>query len=173
MIIPAFDKVRNHFTKRCPATYKAIFMVFNLVNPSFTMATQRITAIFLRSLNQQVTGQTSVVVKPNELELESALARPIWKKTYNSQASAADLAASLAYDIIQGHLFMDGNRRTAFWAVNEYLKDIEASFFTAGTPGETPSGAAMGQINRAHKEVARGELNEEDLAAVYRKALGM
>lgn len=146
-------------------------MVFNLVNPSFTMATQRITAIFLRSLNQQVTGQTSVVVKPNELE--SALARPIWKKTYNAQASAADLAASLAYGIIQGHPFMDGNKRTAFWAANEYLKDIEASFFTAGTPGETPSEAAMGQINRAHEEVARGELNEEDLAAVYRKALGM
>ena len=57
-------------------TNNAILTVVSAVYSNI-MATQRITEMFVRNLNQQLTGQ-SVVVKPNELS--SALVLPAWKQ---------------------------------------------------------------------------------------------
>lgn len=62
----------------------------------------------------------SQVVKPNELE--SALARPLHAAVYEPNRHATYLAATLSYGIINGHPFLDGNKRTAFFLANEYLR---------------------------------------------------
>ncbi|TDL30215.1 hypothetical protein BD410DRAFT_709152 [Rickenella mellea] len=133
------------------------------------MATQRITAAFVRTLNQQVTGTAGLVVKPNELQ--SALSRPLWKQTYAPDATPAQLAASLAFGIFQNHPFMDGNKRTAFWTANEYLKDIRGTGFIAGMPHNTSSEWAMQVIHSAHADVATGAMDEAGLSEVYEQAL--
>lgn len=133
------------------------------------MASKRVTEAFVYSINQKLTGR-SVVVKANELS--SALARPGWKQRYHPTASPSELAASLAYGIIQGHPFMDGNKRTAFWAANEFLKDLGTAGFTQGTVDTTNSDIAMNPIDDAHSRVAQGSLDEAGLSAVYRSALG-
>ncbi|KIY49001.1 hypothetical protein FISHEDRAFT_23115, partial [Fistulina hepatica ATCC 64428] len=69
---------------------------------------------------QLVHPSESHLVKPNELE--SALARPLHVSVYEPHRPAAFLAASLAFGLIKGHPFMDGNKRTAFFLVNEYLR---------------------------------------------------
>ncbi|KAJ7687392.1 hypothetical protein B0H17DRAFT_1013085 [Mycena rosella] len=51
----------------------------------------------------------SQVVKPNELL--SALARPAYRAHYEPDRDAAFLAATLAYGLILGHPFLDGNKR--------------------------------------------------------------
>jgi prophage maintenance system killer protein len=59
---------------------------------------------FARAINAQIVHPaTSQVVKLNELE--SALARPLHKSNYQPESSAADLAATLSYGIIKGHLY--------------------------------------------------------------------
>jgi len=134
------------------------------------MATRRITAAFVQNINHKITGN-SVVVKPNELD--SALVRPAWKQRYNPQASASQLAASLAFGLIQGHPFIDGNKRTAFWVVNEYLKDIGTNGFTAGTPDDTRPDTVTDAITKAHQSVASGNMDEDGLAREYNKVLGL
>lgn len=52
--------------------------------------------------------------------LESALARPEQLAHY-SVPDAADLAASYGYGISRNHPFVDGNKRTAFVAVELFL----------------------------------------------------
>ncbi|KZT64338.1 hypothetical protein DAEQUDRAFT_732793 [Daedalea quercina L-15889] len=52
----------------------------------------------------------SVVVKPNELH--SALSRPLNTAHYEPYRPVHYLAATLAWEIINGHPFMDGNKRT-------------------------------------------------------------
>lgn len=52
--------------------------------------------------------------------LESALARPEQLAHYGAP-DAADLAASYGYGISRNHPFIDGNKRTAFVAVELFL----------------------------------------------------
>jgi death on curing protein len=52
--------------------------------------------------------------------LESALARPEQLAHYG-EPDAADLAASYGYGISRNHPFVDGNKRTAFVAVELFL----------------------------------------------------
>ncbi|KAF8966495.1 hypothetical protein BDZ97DRAFT_1808175 [Flammula alnicola] len=54
--------------------------------------------------------QESIVVKPNELA--SLLVRPLHVSVYEPDRPVSYLAATLAYGIIEGHPFTDGNRRT-------------------------------------------------------------
>ncbi|KIM72696.1 hypothetical protein PILCRDRAFT_829622 [Piloderma croceum F 1598] len=76
---------------------------------------------FARAINAQIVyPATSQVINPNELEF--ALAKPLHKAHYQLESSAADLAASLSYGIIKGHPFLDGNKRTAFFLANEYVR---------------------------------------------------
>jgi death-on-curing protein len=53
--------------------------------------------------------------------LSSALARPQNRVRYESSSDAADLAASYAFGIARNHPFVDGNKRTAFVALEVFL----------------------------------------------------
>ncbi|MGF1590948.1 MAG: type II toxin-antitoxin system death-on-curing family toxin [Pleurocapsa sp.] len=72
--------------------------------------------------DQQLTlfgGTTGLI---DEGKLESALFRPINIANYNPDASLADLAAALGYGIAINHLFVDGNKRTAFIVMAVFLE---------------------------------------------------
>ena len=62
--------------------------------------------------------------------LESALARPVNLAAYESP-DVADLAASYAVALAKNHPFIDGNKRTAFVALELFLamngKELKAS----------------------------------------------
>jgi len=116
---------------------------------------------FARAINAQIVyPATSQVVKPNELE--SALAKPLHKAHYQPESSAAELAASLSYGIIKGHPFLDGNKRTAFFLANEYVR-------AQGLPG-LADGGKVGEVYRdvhelaeRHIGVASGQLDADAL----------
>jgi death on curing protein len=55
--------------------------------------------------------------------LESALARPMNLAAYNPDADLAALAAAYAYGIARNHPFIDGNKRTAYVAMELFLID--------------------------------------------------
>jgi Fic/DOC family len=66
---------------------------------------------YVKRINAQIVHPApSVVVKPNELE--STLGRPLHLSCYEPDKPASYLAATLAFGIIKGHPFMDGNKRT-------------------------------------------------------------
>jgi death on curing protein len=52
---------------------------------------------------------------------ESALARPLHLAAYGSP-DAADLAAAYGFELARNHPFIDGNKRTAFVAVELFLE---------------------------------------------------
>ncbi len=58
----------------------------------------------------------------NENLLESAVARPQQKFTYNSDTSLYGLAASYAFGISKAHAFADGNKRTAYVSTYAFLR---------------------------------------------------
>ncbi len=72
--------------------------------------------------------------------LESALAKPLNTYLYSKgQTSAAELAASYAFGIARNHLFVDGNKRTAFvvsllflklngWGINTTANNLYETF---------------------------------------------
>ncbi|KAI8975929.1 hypothetical protein BD414DRAFT_399074, partial [Trametes punicea] len=103
----------------------------------------------------------SQLVKPNELE--SALARPLHVSVYEPTRHATYLAATLSYGIINGHPFMDGNKRTAFFLANEYLR-------AQGLPGLLDEGKigdvyqGLVDIADRHINAAAGKLDVEGLA---------
>ena len=49
--------------------------------------------------------------------LDSALARPVNKHTYEGCKELADLAAAYGFGLARNHPFIDGNKRAAFLAV--------------------------------------------------------
>ncbi|KAH7919893.1 hypothetical protein BV22DRAFT_840648 [Leucogyrophana mollusca] len=103
------------------------------------------TPTFAHAINAQlVHPAASQVVKPNELE--SALARPLQKAYYQPESSVAELAASLSYGIIKGHPFLDGNKRTAFFLANEYVR-------ARGLPG-LADGGKVGEVYKDVHELA-------------------
>lgn len=55
--------------------------------------------------------------------LDSALARPQNLAAYNPAASLPELAASYAFGIARNHPFIDGNKRTAYVAMELFLID--------------------------------------------------
>jgi death-on-curing protein len=54
--------------------------------------------------------------------LESAMARPRNQFEYEKACDLADLAAAYGFGISSNHPFLDGNKRTAFAAVNLFLE---------------------------------------------------
>ncbi|KAH9850425.1 hypothetical protein C2E23DRAFT_735133 [Lenzites betulinus] len=101
------------------------------------------------------------LVKSNELE--SALARPLNVAVYEPSRHATYLAATLSYGIINGHPFLDGNKRTAFFLANEYLR-------VQGLPGLLNEGQ-IGDVHQGllgiadrHIDAASGKLDVEGLA---------
>ncbi|KAJ6504226.1 hypothetical protein C8R47DRAFT_968792 [Mycena vitilis] len=128
--------------------------------------TSRITTAFVTQLNSITTR--SIVFKSRELE--SALMRPAMV-SYDTpnEATSERLAAELAYGIIMNHPFVDGNKRTAFLAANELLRE-------KGTPMVNLEPAqALTQIElvgQAHSKVAMGQMDVLQLADVYARILG-
>jgi death on curing protein len=91
--------------------------------------------------------------------LESALARPLNLAAYGSPDLAA-LAAALGYGLARNHPFVDGNKRTAFVAVETFLA-LNGLDLTAGDA----------ECVVAMLDLAAGDLPEEGFAAWLRDNL--
>ena len=91
--------------------------------------------------------------------LESALARPEHKAHYGETDPAA-LAAAYAYGIARNHPFLDGNKRTAFVAMELFLMKNDVLL-------TVPDEDAVVTFLR----LAAGDLTEDDLAAWIRQSL--
>ncbi|HEX2553699.1 MAG TPA: type II toxin-antitoxin system death-on-curing family toxin [Microvirga sp.] len=91
--------------------------------------------------------------------LESALARPEHKAHYG-EADPAVLAAAYAYGIARNHPFLDGNKRTAFVAMELFL--MKNGFLLTASDED-----AVVTFLR----LAAGDLAEDDLAAWIRQSL--
>jgi len=87
---------------------------------------------------------------------ESALARPRHVAAYGTPDAAA-LAAAYGYGIARNHPFIDGNKRTAFVAVELFL-ELNGYCLTA-----TDADCVLTML-----KVAAGETTEEDFAAWVR-----
>ena len=94
--------------------------------------------------------------------LRAALARPINKWHYEYQRpDFSDLAAAYAFAIARGHVFLDGNKRTAH---------AVAAVFLANNGIEHT--AAQEEVVAAMIGVAEGRLSETCLAAWFRETCG-
>lgn len=80
---------------------------------------------------QLVSPAATQVMRPQALE--SALARPLIASVNEPQRPAAHLAAQLSHSIITERPFLHGNKRTAFFLANEYIR-------ARGTPGLADEG---------------------------------
>jgi death on curing protein len=90
--------------------------------------------------------------------LESALARPVNLAAYNPDADLAALAAAYAFGIARNHPFIDGNKRTAYVAMELFLID-HGMLLTAED----------GDAVLTFLALASGELTEEALADWIRR----
>lgn len=88
--------------------------------------------------------------------LESALGRPQHRALYGAP-DAAELAASYAFGVARNHPFIDGNKRTAFVALEVFL---ELNGWTLTASDEDCVTTTL--------RLAAGELDEEALAAWIR-----
>lgn len=88
--------------------------------------------------------------------LESALARPKNAWGYGVEDLCA-LAASLGYGIARNHPFIDGNKRTAFVAVETFLALNGMAL-----------GASDAEAVVATLDLAAGEMSEEEFATWLR-----
>lgn len=92
----------------------------------------------------------------DENALESALARPRNLANYG-EPDLANLAASIAFGIARNHVFVDGNKRTAWVAARLFLRLNEAVL-------EFDKAEATVMMQR----LAAGELGEDAVAAWFR-----
>lgn len=92
--------------------------------------------------------------------LDSALNRPLNKFAYE-EPDLFDLAAAYAYGIATNHPFVDGNKRTAYVAALTFLR-INGYRVEASAP----------EKYETFIHLAAGELNEEELAAWFRRSAG-
>jgi death on curing protein len=88
--------------------------------------------------------------------LDSALARPLNRAGYG-EPDIAELPAVYALGIAQNHPFIDGNKRTAFVALELFLR-LNGCVFTAGDAEAVVMMLAM----------AAGELPDEEFIAWVR-----
>jgi death on curing protein len=92
--------------------------------------------------------------------VESALSRPQLKSQYGETGLPA-LAAAYAYGLARNHPFLDGNKRTAYVAMETFLA-LNGSAFLA-----TDQDATITFLR-----LAAGEVSEEELAAWIGAHLG-
>lgn len=90
--------------------------------------------------------------------LESALAKPKQKFTYEPNSSIYDLAASYGYGIAMNHPFIDGNKRVALTIALVFL-EINSVSFNAPEPE-----AAL-----TFENLAAGKITEHQLAEWFKK----
>ncbi len=89
--------------------------------------------------------------------LESALARPSNRMAYDPGADCATLAADYGFGIARNHPFIDGNKRTAFVAMELCL--IENGYRLNASDQDSVLTVL---------DLASGRLNEHELAAWIR-----
>ncbi len=89
--------------------------------------------------------------------LESALSRPELKAQYG-EADLALLAASYAYGIARNHPFLDGNKRTAYVAMELFL--MKNGMLLVSSDEDSVL---------TFLKLAAGELSEDELAAWIRQ----
>ncbi len=89
--------------------------------------------------------------------LESALSRPELKAQYG-EADLALLAASYAYGIARNHPFLDGNKRTAYVAMELFL--MKNGMLLVSSDEDSVL---------TFLRLAAGELSEDELAAWIRQ----
>ncbi len=92
--------------------------------------------------------------------VESALSRPQLKSQYGEEG-LAPLAAAYAYGLARNHPFLDGNKRTAYVAMETFLA-LNGAVFLA-----TDEDATITFLR-----LAAGEVSEEALAAWIGTHLG-
>ncbi len=97
--------------------------------------------------------------------LDSAINSPVNHKHYSGQTDLFQLAGILARKVILNHAYQDGNKRTALYAADMFLK------INGYQLQKTPMGADDVDINgglaNAHVAVAKGEWSSEDLGRYY------
>jgi death on curing protein len=111
------------------------------------------TAILIAIHDEQITLHGGASGLRDAGLLESALSRPLIKLQYG-ETNIAHLAAVLAFGIARNHPFIDGNKRTAYVAMESVL-DMNGLRLTA------PDADATIMFLR----LASGEISEDDLTA--------
>lgn len=96
----------------------------------------------------------------DEGALESALARPHNKWSYNKRSDLADLAAAYAFGLARNHPYRDGNKRISFLTLLIFL-GLNDHWLSA-TEGEVVSAIVA---------LAGGKLSESQLAKWIRLRL--
>jgi len=91
--------------------------------------------------------------------LDSALARPQQKATYESGTDLFELAAAYSYGLARNHPFVDGNKRLALTIAAVFLE-------LNGLTLNAPEAEAVIMYQR----LAAGELEEDRLAEWLRKS---
>jgi len=89
--------------------------------------------------------------------LESALARPQHRWTYESKVDLQSLAAEYGFGLAKNHPFLDGNKRIAFVAMNVFL-------ILNGLEIETSEADVVATM----VGVAEGRIDESELATWLR-----
>lgn len=115
-------------------------------------------AIILAVHEEQLAQHGGGVGLRDEGLLESALARPVNLAAYSPDADAAALAAAYAFGIAKNHPFVDGNKRTAFVAMELFLMD-NGFVLTA-----SDEDALMTMLR-----LAAGDMGEEEYAGWIRR----
>ena len=93
----------------------------------------------------------------DEHALEAALARPLQRCAYRSDADLAELAAAYGHGLATGHPFHDGNKRIAFVTMAVFL-ELNGVELKADEP----------EVVTVMLALAAGEMGEEQLAAWVR-----
>lgn len=114
-------------------------------------------AIVLAIHEEQLAQHGGGVGTRDEGLLDSALARPVNTAAHNPKADVALLAAAYAFGIARNHPFIDGNKRTAYVAMELFLMDNGYVL----TAGDEDSLLTMLRL-------AAGEMREEDYAGWVR-----
>jgi len=91
--------------------------------------------------------------------LDSALARPQQKATYESDTDIFELAAAYSYGLARNHPFVDGNKRIALTIAAVFL---ELNGFTLNAP--------EAEAVIMYQRLAAGELEEDELAEWLRNS---
>ncbi|MFK7848901.1 MAG: type II toxin-antitoxin system death-on-curing family toxin [Rhodothermales bacterium] len=85
--------------------------------------------------------------------LDSALARPLQRHSYDESASIFELAASYSFGLVRNHPFVDGNKRVALTVAAVFL-ELNGYFLDA------PEAEAV----LMYKQLASGSIEEDTLA---------
>jgi death on curing protein len=114
-------------------------------------------AIILAIHEEQLAQHGGRIGIRDEGLLDSGLTRPINRAAYDPDADVATLAAGYAFGLAKNHPFLDGNKRTAYVAMELFLAD---NGFVLVASDED---ALLTMLR-----LAAGEMSEEDYAAWIR-----